>query len=86
MATCTCKLCIESHHFFDVISTLPNPEDRKWMEALYEKINYERFDANYNEAIIDGSWPNADDIIEQQRKNNKKGNNGYCERKSKRII
>lgn len=72
MGTCTCKLCVEHKRFFQIIDTIPSADDREWIKTVYEQIDDERQDANYNQAIIDGSWPSADEVILHIRNTKKK--------------
>lgn len=65
--TCTCKSCNEMHRFFEIINTLPNLEDRQWMEELYRNIDAERLDADVNQAIIEGTWAGSDEKILAER-------------------
>ena len=63
---CECIRCIELREFWRIISLLPEA-DRKWMETFYEDLDNARLDADVNQAIIDGSWHTADEIIRQRR-------------------
>ena len=65
MNNCTCKYCEERRAFLIVANTVPNENDRKWLLNLYDQIDDERFDANYNRAVLDGSWPSAVEQLEQ---------------------
>ncbi len=37
------------------------------MEEFYSDVDGERLDADVNGAIIDGTWPDADDVIKFAR-------------------
>jgi len=49
-----------------IIELLP-PAEHKWMEDFYEKYSNESLDAEVNVAIIEGSWPTADEQIAYAR-------------------
>lgn len=59
---CSCWLC-EEHRAFDRIISKLSGEDIEWMRAFYERVDNERFDADINAAILDGSWPPADQYL-----------------------
>ncbi len=63
---CNCKICVQGREFRRIVSQLP-PLDQEWMDEFYEEYCNSGLDANVNEAIIDGTWPNADEIIKFAR-------------------
>lgn len=82
---CDCDSCREMHHFFEIIRDLSD-QDQEWMMKFYEKVDNERLDAGVNQAIIDGSWPTADEQIKYARQgraeNNNENNNVNNERQT----
>lgn len=70
---CQCKICIETREFFAIITHL-NPDDQEWMENFFEKYTNEALDAEVNVAIIEGSWPTADEQIAYARQQRKERN------------
>jgi hypothetical protein len=48
-----------------IISAIPAPADREFMEQFYEQYCNEGMDANVNQAILDGSWPSAVEQLEE---------------------
>lgn len=63
---CNCNVCVTEHQFFSIIAKL-SLEDREWMETFYDNYCNEGMNANVNQCVIDGTWPNADDIIKNRR-------------------
>ncbi len=67
MSKCQCKVCTDCERYFKIIYKLESQEDRDWMEDFYGDYGNKMLDANVNEAIIDGTWQNADEIIAYAR-------------------
>ena len=63
---CKCQTCVEGREFTRIIAQLPQ-SDKEWMENFRETQLNEQLDANVNECIINGTWPNSDEIIKSQR-------------------
>ena len=68
---CGCKFCsegraVEQHKIKIGFDSFPE-EAKKLINELEEKVFYLEDDLNYKDAIINGSWPSADDIIKSQR-------------------
>lgn len=41
--------------------------DRDWWEHIYEQLLHTELDRDWALSIIEGSWPDADEIIKNQR-------------------
>ena len=76
---CECKICVDGREFHRIISQFP-AIDKTWMEKYYDDVCNEGLDANVNECIINGTWPNADDIIKFQREKQEERRNGITKR------
>lgn len=61
--TCNCKICVDGREYERIIAQLPT-SDREWMEQYYEQCCNEGLDAGVNQAILDGTWPSAVEILE----------------------
>lgn len=55
---CECELCQESKMMHSIVVSLPQHQAR-WLTEFYEKHMTISFDANYDAAVLDGSWPTA---------------------------
>lgn len=71
---CNCRVCIQSSEFHKIILQLPDA-DKEWMVKFYSMYCNEMVDANVNEAIIEGTWLNSDDIIKHRREHLSTRNN-----------
>lgn len=63
MSECQCKVCTDGQMYHSIVYKLESETDRKFMEKFYDDYCCEMLDANVNQAIIDGTWQNADEII-----------------------
>lgn len=68
---CNCDVCNKYKCFKEHLSTIPI-EYHTWITALYEEITNIEMDLNYYKSLVDGSWADADAIIQQRRRNNVK--------------
>ena len=59
---CNCEFCQESSRMRRIVSRLP-ADDAKWLTEFYNKHLNICMDADYNSAILDGSWPSAKMIL-----------------------
>lgn len=64
---CKCDVCKFSVRFHKWRSKLPKSA-LKFADELYERMTNFEDDADYYNAIIDGSWHDADGIIKRTRK------------------
>lgn len=64
MKRCDCDLCKRQRKFQKVMRSYKfKEEDRKFIEKIYEDLNMTEFDNDVNEAVLDGSWPSAKEIL-----------------------
>jgi len=63
---CACKLCIRSKEFQAALEKIPEQE-RKFWTNLYDDLNNVEQDRDYYKVVVDGSWPNADEVIAHHR-------------------
>ena len=43
-------------------------DQRQFFEQMYESLIETQYDLDYYKAIVDGSWPMADEIIARKRR------------------
>lgn len=65
--TCSCDVCKQSITFREHLDRIP-AELHEYFQELYDVLIHAQFDNDYYKAIIDGSWPEADLIIDRARK------------------
>lgn len=66
--SCECFLCQRSRGFEEQLNKIADPEVKEYFIKLYDFLICVENDLDYANAIIDGSWPDADKIIEFKRK------------------
>jgi hypothetical protein len=77
---CNCDLCTRNRKVTLEIERLP--EDRQqFFKELFDYLNHVEMDLDYSQAIINGSWPEADGIIATARE--KRGAKLNSDRNSK---
>lgn len=64
---CDCKVCQYSREFEAELALLPEA-NRPFFEKLFENYSNKCSDLNHAEAILEGSWPESDEIIAGARK------------------
>jgi hypothetical protein len=64
---CECKICKRSKKIVDLLSRLKK-DDQDFLMALADELDHAEMERDYMASIVDGSWPNADDVIERERK------------------
>jgi uncharacterized NAD(P)/FAD-binding protein YdhS len=68
---CDCKLCVRHREFESQLAKIPGVQAkqlRDYFRTLLDCINEAEFDSAYYRAIVDGSWPQADELIDNIRK------------------
>ena len=63
---CNCDLCKRNHkwnRFLKKYSESFTKDEKKFLDKIYEDLNMIEFDNEVNEAILDGSWPQAQDWL-----------------------
>lgn len=63
---CVCKICVRGKEFQEKLALIPE-EHRKYFEEIYDQLNDVENSLDHANAIIDGSWPDADSIIMHTR-------------------
>ncbi len=65
--TCECRICKRARRI-DLIKEFANREQLlALVDELHERLCSAEADENWATAIIDGSWPEADEIIKRAR-------------------
>lgn len=78
---CKCEVCTDAEQYMAAVLSLRGKKHRDFLVKFYDKYCNEMLDANVNEAIIQGTWANADEIIKFQReKVQKEMKNGITKR------
>ena len=68
---CDCNLCKENRLIEYHIEKIPE-EQKNFFEGFIERHYDDALSAEYNKAILDGSWPNAVEILEDALENAKR--------------
>lgn len=63
---CECALCKRNLAVVEQLKALPDSQ-RKFWEEMYDILLHTELDLDWNQAIVNGSWPDADRIIESRR-------------------
>jgi hypothetical protein len=63
---CECSVCKYSRVVEHQLEQLA-PEQREFFEEMYDILINVEFDRDYSDAVIDGSWPGADEVIAKRR-------------------
>lgn len=63
---CECAICIRSRSFEDRIQGVPI-EHQEYFRAMYDQLMEIEMDRDYYKVIVDGTWPNADEVIKHVR-------------------
>lgn len=63
---CECNVCKYSRKVRHQLEQLA-PEQREFFEGMYDTLINIEFDRDYSDAVIDGSWPEADEVIAKRR-------------------
>lgn len=69
--TCDCRICKRHREFKAWLKTIPKAA-RPFAENLMLELDHSEDHADYLQAIVDGSWPSADQQIALQRKSREK--------------
>jgi len=64
--TCACDACKKNDDVMERLQRLPE-EERDFFEEMWLDNMHLQLDRDYYRAVIEGSWPNADDIIKHIR-------------------
>lgn len=66
MTNCDCKICNRFQKFKAWLDTIPD-ESKEFAIKIYDDLTLTEDDRDYYKAIVDGSWPNADEVIKRIR-------------------
>ena len=63
---CECEICVRSRSFNDVVEALP-AEHQEYFRVMYDQLLEIEHERDYYKVIVDGTWPNADEVIKHIR-------------------
>ena len=63
---CNCNLCIRTRQFRETLEKIPE-QDREFWSKMYDYLCEVEDDRDYYKAVVDGSWPTADEVIAYHR-------------------
>lgn len=63
---CECEICARSRLFEDRIQAIPI-EHQEYFRAMYDQLLEIEMNRDYYKVIVDGTWPNADEVIKHIR-------------------
>lgn len=63
---CNCELCVRNRGISEEIERLPEA-NREYFRVLLDGLLETEADLDYYKAIVDGSWPDSDEIIARKR-------------------
>lgn len=63
---CECELCVRTKKFRASLEKIPESERAFWTD-LYDHLFHVEVDRDYYKSIVEGSWPNADEVISNYR-------------------
>ena len=66
MKTCLCRLCKRSRRIRRIMQNGSHPQKNRLIRELVDSLCYTEDDLNYEQAIKDGSWPTAVEILERR--------------------
>jgi hypothetical protein len=70
---CDCELCKRNRKFEGFLKKYPfTKNDTEFLNKIYLDLNMTEFELNHREAILDGSWPQAVEILERSLEEAKK--------------
>ena len=70
---CQCQVCCFSRFVTKQLEKIDDETTRLFFRNLYDLYIEAEMDKDYYKAIVDGQWPNADELI-QKRRNKGKNN------------
>ena len=63
---CECELCIRTKKFIAALEKIPESERAFWTD-IFDLLGNVECDRDYYKAIVEGSWPSADEVISNYR-------------------
>lgn len=67
---CDCDQCQFNKKYQDELDKLP-PDAQAFFSDVYDQLAQAETDVSYYRCIVNGVWPNSDEIIAQARKKQK---------------
>jgi hypothetical protein len=67
MSKCECQVCYFSRLVNAEIQKLEDPDAQNFFMNMYDMLVHAEMDKDYYKAIVDGQWPNADELIKKRR-------------------
>jgi len=65
--TCNCSICVREREWNEILSTGDVEKIKDLFDVVRNYLYQTEDDLNWAEAVIDGSWPNADGVIARRR-------------------
>jgi hypothetical protein len=70
---CDCRLCKRNRKFERFLKKYPfTKKDTEFLNKIYDDLNMTESELNHREAVLDGSWPQAVEILERSLEEAKK--------------
>lgn len=63
---CECNVCKYSRKVAEKLELIPEDQRAFW-EEMYDILIHAELDRDHYRAVIDGSWPDADEFIQRVR-------------------
>jgi hypothetical protein len=63
---CDCAVCVRSREFEIRVMEVPF-EHQEYFRAMYDQLLEVEMNRDYYKVIVDGTWPNADEVIKHIR-------------------
>ena len=63
---CNCEVCRRSRSFDERVDAVPI-EHQQYFRDLYDSLLEIEMSRDYYKVIVDGTWPNADEVIKHIR-------------------
>lgn len=61
-----CPICQRTRLFRQALERVPE-QDKEFWDGIFDALFHADSDRDYWRSIVDGSWPNADDVIAKYR-------------------
>ena len=71
MSKCECQVCYFSRLVNAQIQKLEDPDAQNFFLNMYDMLIHAEMDRDYYKSIVDGQWPNADELIQKRRNKGK---------------
>lgn len=71
---CQCQVCYFSRLVNAEIQKLEDPDAQNFFLNLYDMLIHSEMDKDFYKAIVEGDWPDADDLIKRRRERKSNAN------------